>query len=221
MRLLIVEDNAELASALLRILQSEGHVVDTAADGEDADALLAAESFDLVVLDIGLPSIDGFTLLRRLRSRSSDTAVLVLTAHGGLEDRVRGLDLGADDYMTKPFEIAELEARIRALLRRKAGAKGNVVRVSDLALDVAARRVTIGEAPLELPKREFDLLEALVLRAGRVVAKSELGEAISPLEDPMTDSAVELYVSRLRKKIEMAGVRIRVLRGLGYIMETS
>lgn len=221
MRLLIVEDNRDLAAALYRLLSAEGHVVESAPDGDIADAMLRTDRFDLVVLDIGLPHIDGFSLLRHLRRRASDTAVLILTARGALDDRVRGLDLGADDYMTKPFDSSELEARIRALLRRRAGAKGNLVRVSGLTLDVAARRIGIGDTPLDLPKREFDLLEALILRAGRVVPKPELCEAVSPLDEPLTPGAVELYVSRLRKKLEPAGVHVRALRGLGYLLEAS
>ncbi|MHA1565112.1 MAG: response regulator [Alphaproteobacteria bacterium] len=219
MRLLIVEDNNELATVLSRILRAEGHVVDVATNGLDADALLAAEFFDLVVLDLGLPQMDGLDVLRRLRNRSSDTIVLVLTARSELADRVKGLDLGADDYIAKPFQVEELEARIRALLRRRAGATGSVIRIGDLAFDVTARTVLIADNMIELPKRELDLLEALILRTGRVTPKSELSEAISSQDDAISEGALELYISRLRKKVEQAGLRIRTLRGLGYMLE--
>jgi len=221
MRLLIVEDNDELATALSRILRADGHVVDIATDGSDADAALATEFFDLVVLDLGLPLMDGLDVLRRLRARSSDTIVLVLTARADLADRVKGLDLGADDYIAKPFEVEELEARIRALLRRRAGARGSAVRLGSLVFDVAARKVQIGDQQVELPKRELDLLEALLLRTGRVAPKTELSEAISSIDDAISEGALELYISRLRKKVEPAGLRIRTLRGLGYMLEAA
>ena len=221
MRLLVVEDNNELATVLSRILRAEGHVVDVATNGADADALLAAEFFDLVVLDLSLPQLDGLDVLRRLRNRSSDTIVLVLTARSELADRVKGLDLGADDYIAKPFQVEELEARIRALLRRRAVATGSVIRIGDLAFDVTARTVLIADKSVELPKHELDLLEALILRTGRVTPKSELSEAISSQDDAISEGALELYVSRLRKKVEQAGLRIRTLRGLGYMLEAA
>ena len=221
MRLLIAEDNTELATALSRILRADGHLVDIASDGADADALLASEFFDLVVLDLGLPLMDGLDVLRRLRARSSQTIVLVLTARADLADRVKGLDLGADDYIAKPFEVEELEARIRALLRRRAGASGSAIQLGELKFQVAERQVQIADQHIELPKRELDLLEALILRAGRVTPKSELSEAISTLDDPISEGALELYVSRLRKKVEPGGLRIRTLRGLGYMLEAT
>ena len=221
MRILIVEDNADLAAALSRIFEADGHVVDVAEDGEAADSVLAAESIDFVILDLGLPHMSGLDVLRRLRARQAEAMVLILTARGSLEDRVKGLDLGADDYMTKPFEIAELEARVRTLMRRRAGATGSVVELGDLAFDVAVRRATIAREPLDLPKRELDLLEALVLRCDRFTPKTELCEAISSFDDAISDGALEVYISRLRKRLETAGVRIRVLRGLGYMLEAQ
>lgn len=219
MRLLVVEDNDRLAETLTSLLRGEGHAVDLVANGEDADATLAAESFDLVILDLGLPGMDGLDVLRRLRDRRAETAVLILTSRGALDDRVKGLNLGADDYLTKPFEIEEFEARVRALLRRRARAKGSSLVVGELLFDVSARTARLRGAALDLPKRELDLLEALMVRAGRVSSKRELVEAISDFDGSVSETAIELYVSRLRRKLEPEGVRIRVLRGLGYMLE--
>lgn len=219
MRLLVVEDNDRLAETLTSLLRGEGHAVDLVANGEDADATLAAESFDLVILDLGLPGMDGLDVLRRLRDRRAESAVLILTSRGALDDRVKGLNLGADDYLTKPFEIEEFEARVRALLRRRARAKGSSLVVGELLFDVSARTARLRGAALDLPKRELDLLEALMVRAGRVSSKRELVEAISDFDGSVSETAIELYVSRLRRKLEPEGVRIRVLRGLGYMLE--
>ena len=219
MRLLVVEDNDRLAETLTSLLRGEGHAVDLVSSGEDADATLAAEPFDLVILDLGLPGMDGLDVLRRLRDRRTETAVLILTSRGALDDRVKGLNLGADDYLTKPFEIEEFEARVRALLRRRARAKGSSLVIGELLFDVSARTASLRGAALDLPKRELDLLEALMVRAGRVTSKRELVEAISDFDGSVSETAIELYVSRLRRKLEPEGVRIRVLRGLGYMLE--
>ena len=219
MRLLVVEDNDRLAETLTSLLRGEGHAVDLVTNGEDADATLAAEGFDLVILDLGLPGMDGLEVLRRLRDRRAETAVLILTGRGALDDRVKGLDLGADDYLTKPFEIEEFDARVRALLRRRARAAGASLVVGELVFDVSARTASLQGAALDLPKRELDLLEALMVRAGRVTSKPELVEAISAFDGSVSESAIELYVSRLRRKLEPRGVRIRALRGIGYILE--
>lgn len=219
MRLLVVEDNDRLAESLTSLLRGDGHAVDRVASGEDADAMLAAEAFDLVILDLGLPGMDGMDVLRRLRDRRAETTVLILTSRGALDDRVKGLNLGADDYLTKPFEIEEFEARVRALLRRRARAAGSSLSVGELNFDVSARTASLRGMPLDLPRRELDLLEALMVRAGRVASKGELVEAISDFDGSVSESAIELYVSRLRRKLEPEGVRIRALRGLGYMLE--
>lgn len=219
MRLLVVEDNDRLAESLTSLLRGDGHAVDRVASGEEADATLAAEAFDLVILDLGLPGMDGMDVLRRLRDRRAETAVLILTSRGALDDRVKGLNLGADDYLTKPFEIEEFEARVRALLRRRARAAGSSLSVGELSFDVSARSASLRGMPLDLPRRELDLLEALMVRAGRVASKGELVEAISDFDGSVSESAIELYVSRLRRKLEPEGVRIRALRGLGYMLE--
>jgi two-component system OmpR family response regulator len=219
MRLLVVEDNDRLAESLTSLLRGGGHAVDRVASGEDADATLAAEAFDLVILDLGLPGMDGMDVLRRLRGRQAETAVLILTSRGALDDRVKGLNLGADDYLTKPFEIEEFEARVRALLRRRARAAGSSLSVGELSFDVAARTASLRGTALDLPRRELDLLEALMVRAGRVASKGELVEAISDFDGSVSENAIELYASRLRRKLEPEGVRIRALRGLGYMLE--
>jgi two-component system OmpR family response regulator len=219
MRLLVVEDNDRLAESLTSLLRGDGHAVDLVASGEDADATLAAEAFDLVILDLGLPGMDGMEVLQRLRDRRTETAVLILTSRGALDDRVKGLNLGADDYLTKPFEIEEFEARVRALLRRRARAAGSSLSVGELSFDVSARIASLRGTVLDLPRRELDLLEALMVRAGRVASKGELVEAISDFDGSVSESAIELYVSRLRRKLEPEGVRIRALRGLGYMLE--
>jgi len=219
MRLLVVEDNDRLAESLTSLLRGDGHAVDLVASGEDADATLAAEAFDLVILDLGLPGMDGMDVLQRLRDRRTETAVLILTSRGALDDRVKGLNLGADDYLTKPFEIEEFEARVRALLRRRARAAGSSLNVGELSFDVSARIASLRGTVLDLPRRELDLLEALMVRAGRVASKGELVEAISDFDGSVSESAIELYVSRLRRKLEPEGVRIRALRGLGYMLE--
>ena len=219
MRLLVVEDNDRLAESLTSLLRGDGHAVDRVASGEDADATLTAEAFDLVILDLGLPGMDGMDVLRRLRDRQTETAVLILTSRGALDDRVKGLNLGADDYLTKPFEIEEFEARVRALLRRRARAAGSSLSVGELSFDFAARTASLRGTALDLPRRELDLLEALMVRAGRVASKGELVEAISDFDGSVSESAIELYVSRLRRKLEPEGIRIRALRGLGYMLE--
>ena len=219
MRLLVVEDNDRLAESLTSLLRGDGHAVDRVASGEDADATLAAEAFDLVILDLGLPGMDGMDVLRRLRDRRAETAVLILTSRGALDDRVKGLNLGADDYLTKPFEIEEFEARVRALLRRRTRAAGSSLSGGELSFDVSARTASLRGTVLDLPRRELDLLEALMVRAGRVASKGELVEAISGFDGSVSESAIELYVSRLRRKLEPEGVRVRALRGLGYMLE--
>lgn len=221
MRVIVVEDNAELAEALCTILRAEGHTVDLAASGEEAQAALAVDAVDLVVLDLGLPDIDGFEVLRGLRSRGNPAAVLVLSARGALDDRVKGLDLGADDYMAKPFEVDEFEARVRALLRRRAGSTRTVVEVGELVFDLDARRVSLNGQVLELPRRELDVLEILLTRTERIVPKQEIAAAIAGFDDEISDSAIELYISRLRRKLQPAGLEIRAFRGLGYMVEEA
>jgi two-component system, OmpR family, response regulator len=219
-RILVVEDDALLAEGLVDVLDRAGHAVEHAATGWRADQLLAAEAFDLVVLDIGLPDIDGFEVLRRLRARESSTSVLVLTARDAVEDRVRGLDLGAEDYLTKPFSVTEFEARVRALLRRHKPPDARWS-IGGLQVDVAAKRVRVLDKPVELTRREWTLLELFLTRPGRVLSKEQIAERLTGFEEQLSPNAIEVHVSRLRTKLEPAGVHIRTVRGFGYLWEGS
>jgi DNA-binding response OmpR family regulator len=220
MHVLLVEDDAVLADGLSRVLQAQGMQVELAHDGIRADQLLQAGSYAVAVLDIGLPGIDGFEVVRRLRVRGASLPVLLLTARDAVEDRVHGLELGADDYLVKPFATAELVARIRALARRNAPAPA-VLAIGALALDLAARRARVGDKPLELSVREWAVLEYLLQHSGRVVSKQQIIDAIQPWGDDLTLNAVEVYVSRLRLKLQDAGVAIRTIRGFGYLLEPA
>jgi len=218
MRILVVEDDALLADGLTQVLKRSGHAVDQVRTGLQADNSLRLTSYELVVLDVGLPGIDGFEVLRRLRSRRSNANVLVLTARDGVEDRVRGLDLGADDYLTKPFSVTEFEARVRALSRRPTLAAASIV-IRGLSVDVEAKRVRVNDVPIDLTVREWALLELFLARPGRVLSKEQIAQQLASYEDTLTVNAIEVYVSRLRSKVEASGVRIRTVRGFGYMWE--
>ena len=219
MRLLIVEDNRSLADSLAKVFRTKGHGVDAVHTGEDAEAALQTQPYDVVVLDLGLPDMDGLEVLRKLRRRRSKVPVLVLTARDSLQQRVEGLNLGADDYLVKPFALEELEARTGALIRRGVGGSNAVLSHGRLSLDTGARIAFVDGAPLELPRRELCLLELLLLRAGQVVDKQTLHDKLFSYDDDAGVNAIEIYVHRLRKKLEPAGVRVRTIRGLGYLLE--
>jgi two-component system, OmpR family, response regulator len=219
MRVLIAEDDPVLADGLTRSLRVSDYAVDCVTDGSEADLVLAAQNYDLVILDLGLPRLDGYEVLRRLRRRGSKTPVLILTARDALDDRVKGLDLGGDDYITKPFDLPELEARVRALIRRGQSGGGSVLTHGTLTLDTVGRRATLGSEPLELSARELGVLEVLMLRSGRVVNKDQLAERLYGWDEEVGPNAIEVYVHRLRRKLEPAGVTIRTIRGLGYLLE--
>jgi two-component system OmpR family response regulator len=219
MRILIVEDDPVLADGLTRSLRGSDYAVDAATDGGEADHVLSAQSYDLVILDLGLPKLEGYEVLRRLRHRGSKTPVLILTALDTLDDRVKGLDLGADDYLTKPFDLPELEARVRALVRRGQSGGGSLLSHGALTLDMAGRRATLHGKPLDLSARELGVLEVLLLRSGRVVNKDQLAEKLYGWDEEVGANAIEVYVHRLRRKLEPAGVSIRTIRGLGYLLE--
>ena len=219
MRLLLVEDDGTLATTLQRALREEGYAVDWLSDGEIADEILATQEYDLVILDVSLPGLDGLGVLKHLRERGSKTPVLVLTARDRLDDRVTGLDLGADDYMTKPFELAELEARVRALIRRSEGEPASEIVHGLLRFDTVGRRVTVNGEVVDLRNREICLLEILLRHAGQVVSKERIADQLFDFDDQAGLTAIELYIHRLRKKLSPAGVVIRTVRGLGYLLD--
>ena len=221
MRILVVEDNKTLADGLAAVLRGSGYAVDVVRDGISANAVLAAESFNLVILDLTLPEMDGLEVLRTMRARQNHSAVLVLTARGALDDRVKGLDLGADDYMTKPFEVSELEARVRVLLRREAGLRGASVTFGEISLDTNSRTLSASGKALDIPSRELSVLEILLLRAGKVVAKQAVIQSLAAFDDDLSANAVEQYVSRLRKRLAPHGLTVRTARGLGYYLDRT
>lgn len=219
MRILLVEDDALLADGLARALRQSGCLVDIANDGKTADRWLEAESFDLTILDLGLPELDGSEVLQRLRQRKQRTPVLVLSARQALEERVRLLDLGADDYVVKPVALAELEARVRALIRRGQGSPDASITLGRLRLDTVGKRAWLEGNALELTAREWAALEFLASRVNRIVNKEQITQALYSWEDDITPNAVEKFISRLRSKLEPAGINIRTVRGLGYFLE--
>ena len=219
MRILVVEDDPLLAESLVRALQQQGYGVGHARRGQDADTALRTHHFDLLLLDIGLPDVDGFEVLRRLRARSDATPVLVVTAREAVDERVHGLDLGADNYLTKPFSLSELEARVRALLRRAKPALAARIVVGGLTVDSAARRAKIDGKPVELTAREWALLELFLARPGHALSKLTIAQTIGDSIAAIAPNTVEVYVSRLRSKLEPAGIVIRTVRGFGYLWE--
>lgn len=216
MRIFLVEDTPDVAEAIVDRFERDGHAVDWEADGRAASEILAYTPYDLVVLDVTLPHMSGFEILAELRAAGNAVPVLVLTARSEVDDRVGALDLGADDYLVKPFDFRELEARARALLRRQAGGASNEIRVGDLVVDRVARSVRIGSREVILKRRELTLLEILASRPGRVFTKEELLDRLFGFDEAPSANAVELYVGRLRRKLEGARAEVVTLRGLGY-----
>lgn len=221
MRLFIVEDDLVLADGLKNSLMQSGYAIDVANDGANADSILAYQVFDLVVLDLGLPKLSGFEVLKRLRSRGSKTPVLILTANDNTDDRVKGLDLGADDYLSKPFILAELEARVRALIRRGQVGGSAVIAVGKLQLDTVNHAATYNNASLNLSARELAVLEILMLKAGKVVNKEQMLEKLCNFDEDISDNALEVYLHRLRKKLNHSDINISTFRGLGYMLEAK
>ena len=221
MRILIAEDDEVLADGLARSLRQSGYAVDSVKTGSEADSALTASEFDLLILDIGLPRMNGLEVLRRLRGRDSRVPVLLLTALDGVDDRVRGLDLGADDYLAKPFQLAELEARVRALTRRGAAGAPTLLKNGALSYDQVGKVAHVNGDMLELSARELALLEILIQRPGRMVSKEQFVDHLCQWGEEVSTNAIEVYVHRLRKKLEPSQVRISTVRGLGYFMDRN
>ncbi|MGY8893144.1 MAG: response regulator [Burkholderiales bacterium] len=220
MRILIAEDDQVLADGLMRTLRAAGAAVDHVASGTEADAaLMTSTEFDLLILDLGLPRMHGLEVLKRLRARGNSVPVLILTAADSVEDRIKGLDLGADDYMPKPFALPELEARVRALVRRGAGNAASLIKHGPLTYDQQGRVATMDGVMVDLSARELGLLEVLLQRTGRLVSKDQLVERLCEWGEEVSNNAIEVYIHRLRKKIEKGPVRIATVRGLGYCLE--
>jgi two-component system, OmpR family, response regulator len=219
MNVLVVEDDALLATGLTTALERADYKVIHAPTGSYATAALRAYDLDLVILDLGLPDVDGLTVLRDMRQRRINIPVLVLTARDGVEQQVAALDAGADDYMEKPFDLRELQARVRALLRRSHTEFGREIALGSLSLDPFARTAVLGGIALDLPAREFEVLEALVINAPRAVSKSRLAQRLTLNGEDIGDNAVEVYIHRLRKRLENSDVTIRTARSIGYVIE--
>ena len=218
MRVLVVEDEPRLASSLEQGLREHGYAVDTALNGVDALAFTSTSQYDTIVLDVQLPGVDGLSVCRRLRSTGSLTPILLLTARDTTADKVAGLDSGADDYLTKPFDFDELLARVRALVRRGTPGRDAVLKVSDLELDPASRVVTRAGQPVPLTPREFAILETLMHRPGWIVPRDAIIESVWGFEFPDSSNLVEVYIGRLRKKLGAPSL-IQTLRGIGYRVE--
>jgi len=219
MRILLVEDHPLLSDSIQRALREAGFSVDALFDGMSADAALKSHDYALAIIDVGLPRLDGFALLARLRGRGQHLPVLMLTARSEIHDRVHGLNLGADDYVAKPFDLSELEARVRALLRRSIAAGSQQQRCGALVYDLNQRRFSLNEVPLTLTAREQAVLESLINRPGRVLSKEQLAAKIFSLHHDTRPQAIEIYIHRLRKKLEGSHIHIITFRGLGYLLE--
>lgn len=219
MRILLAEDDQVMADGLSRSLRGTGYAVDHVASGSEADTALTTQPYDLLILDLGLPGLAGLEVLKRLRARNDSLPVLILTAADSVEQRVRGLDLGADDFMAKPFALSELEARVRALVRRSMGTGSTQLRCGALSFDQVSRTAFIDDHPLELSARELGLLEVLLQRMGRLVSKEQIVDHLCEWGDEISLNAIEVYVHRLRRKLERGEIRIATVRGLGYCLE--
>jgi len=221
MRILVIEDDATLGRALQEFLTGLGYVVDWVSDGQRGQNALENYKYDLAVLDLNLPTTDGLTLLGQLREQGNQTPVLILTARDGLHDRVQGLDAGADDYLTKPFELIELAARVRAVIRRRVGLTQSVIEFGGLSFDLSNRELRVAGARLSLSVRELSVLEMLLNQPGKVVTKQQIVDALSATDADFSENAVEVYIYRLRKRLEGKGVVIHTIRGFGYSLDVE
>jgi len=221
MRLLLVEDDERLARGIMASLEGAGFAVDILTSGEDALRLADQEPYSAIILDLGLPDLDGLEVLSRLRARGARTPIIILTARDMIDDRINGLDRGADDYMAKPFDPRELESRVRALVRRSQGTLDPVLRIGTLSFDRSSRTVYLEGSMIDLRRRELAVLETLMGRPGKVVAKERLSAEVFNFDDAVTPNALEVYVGRLRRKLLPSGPAIRTVRGLGYMIEAA
>jgi two-component system response regulator TctD len=219
LRILIVEDDTSLVRGLKKALTRAGFAVDHEINGAEAIEIAPSEAYSLIVLDLGLPGLPGQEVLRRLRSNGCEVPILILTALGEVKDKVKCLNLGADDYLTKPFDLDEFEARVKALVRRGKGRPDPILRCGSLLLETSSATATIGEKPLSLRRREVAVLEILMSHAGRLVRKERLISEVFGFDDPVAPNAIELYIARLRQKLGPDGPAIKTVRGLGYLME--
>lgn len=219
MRILIVEDNLKLANGLKQLLTDSGYSIDIVGDGESALAATLTLNYDLIILDLSLPDISGLTVLEGIRAKKNPVPVLILTARGSLDDRIKGLDIGADDYMSKPFEWSELEARVRALLRRSLAVKTSKLEFGSISLDLKGNQVLANEEAIDIPAREINVLRELMMANGRIISKSRMIESLSSFDDDISENAIEQYISRLRKRISNYGLTIKTARGLGYFLQ--
>lgn len=221
MKILLVEDDAALGHAMSTSLNKAGYSVNWAHDGFEADVALHDYVYDAVILDLGLPRIDGFEVLKRMRARKVMAPVIILTARDDLDDRVRGLDLGADDYLTKPFKLPELEARLRAQIRRSNATLGSTIEYGPLVLNITDKMLLVNGETMSLSPREFSVLEMLLSRVGRVVSKDSIIDALSKWDEGVGNNAIEVYIHRIRKKLEPIGINVLTIRGLGYLLQKA
>ena len=221
MKILLVEDDAALGHAMSTSLNKAGYSINWAHDGFEADVALHDFVYDAVILDLGLPRIDGFEVLKRMRARKVTAPVIILTARDDLDDRVRGLDLGADDYLTKPFKLPELEARLRAQIRRNNSILGSTIEYGPLVLNITDKMLIVNGETMPLSPREFSVLEMLLTRVGRVVSKDAIIEALSKWDEGVGNNAIEVYIHRIRKKLEPLGINVLTIRGLGYLLQKA
>ncbi len=219
MKLLLVEDDQPLATAMRQAFVRDNYALDVTDDGAAADHLLSTESYDLVILDLGLPRVDGQEVLRRLRSRGNKVPVIILTARSGLDHKIAGLDLGADDYMTKPFELSELLARVRANLRRGVNQTEPTISHGRISFDTVAKRVFVDGKELSLRAKELGVLETLFRSVGRVLSKQQIAQHLYSFDDDSSENAIEIYIHRLRKQLPRDSFRLRTVRGIGYLLE--
>lgn len=221
MRILVIEDDSTLGNALQEFLTQQGYAVDWLQEGDQVVETIVGQHYDLLLLDLNLPGKGGLDVLRELRAASETLPVLILTALDGVDDRVAGLDSGADDYVTKPFELAELAARVRALGRRRSGQANAVIEAGPLQFDTVGREVRAMGERINLSVRELSVLEMLMLRAGKVVTKRQIVNSLSAWDADFSENAVEVYIYRLRRRLEGTGVGIQTVRGFGYLLEAD